>query len=237
MSKVTKTKLFPGVCLTAVQTNKFKSSVLSVTLMTPLKKQTAAVQALIPYVLRRGSKNYPNMNALAAAAIGCIYGLTTEEILQGIESVQSMGGRFHQIKTDHLLIVDDCYNANPGSVKAAIDVLKESPGRRVAVLGDMFELGENEEALHREVGRHAVESGIDSLICVGGLSKAMAEEAEKRSAEKTGESSGGTQVFYRESREDLLNDLKSLIQEGDTVLVKASHSMGFEKIVEALRAL
>lgn len=173
------------------------------------------------------------MNALAAAAIGRIYGLTTDEIRQGIESVQSMGGRFHQIKTDHLLIVDDCYNANPGSVKAAIDVLKESPGRRVAVLGDMFELGENEEALHREVGRHAVESGIDCLICAGGLSKAMAEEAEKASAEKT----GGTQVFYRENREDLLNDLKSLIREGDTVLVKASHSMGFEKIVEALRAL
>ena len=177
------------------------------------------------------------MNALAAAAIGRIYGLTAEEIRKGVESVQSIGGRFHQIRTDHLLIVDDCYNANPGSVKAAIDVLKESAGRRVAVLGDMFELGENEEALHREVGRHAVESGIDCLICAGGLSKAMAEEAEKAAAEKTGGTPGGTQVFYRENREDLLNDLESLIREGDTVLVKASHSMGFEKIVEALRAL
>ena len=101
-------------------------------------------------------------NALAAAAVGRIYGLTIEEIRRGIESLETIRGRFKMIETDKFLVVDDCYNANPMSMKASLDVLHDGEGRRVAILGDMGELGEDEAALHEGVGIHAAICGIDA---------------------------------------------------------------------------
>ena len=98
-------------------------------------------------------------------------------------------------------------------------------GRKVAILGDMFELGENERAMHREVGQYAAEKGIDLILCVGGLSSEMYEGA----AEKGGE------VRHFEIREALEAVLQDLLQPGDTVLVKASHSMAFENIVQNIQ--
>ena len=166
-------------------------------------------------------------NALAAAAVGRIYGLTTEEIKKGIESLEAISGRFKMIETDSLLIVDDCYNANPMSMKASLDVLHDGAGRRVAILGDMGELGENEIALHREVGAHAASCGIDACVCVGSLARHMAEAAREADPEFP--------VFYEETRESLLENLGRYIQKGDTVLVKASHFMKFEEVVKALQ--
>ena len=166
-------------------------------------------------------------NALAAAAVGRIYGLTLDEIKKGIESLESISGRFHMIETDSLLIVDDCYNANPMSMKASLDVLHDGVGRRVAILGDMGELGENEAALHREVGAHAAACGIDACVCVGSLARHMAEAAREADPEFP--------VFYEETRESLLENLGRYIQKGDTVLVKASHFMKFEEVVKALQ--
>ena len=170
-------------------------------------------------------------NALAASAVGRVYGLTKEEIARGIASMETISGRFKLIETQKLMIVDDCYNANPGSMKASLDVLKDGEGRKVAILGDMFELGEKEKEHHREVGRHAALCGTDLVICVGELSREMAEEAERTAAaEKT-----GTKVLYRKDREELLASLAEDICPGDTILVKASHGMGFDKVVEELR--
>ena len=115
-------------------------------------------------------------NALAATAVGRIYGLTLEQIRHGIETLEAISGRFHMIETDRFLIVDDCYNANPMSMKASLDVLKDGAGRRVAILGDMGELGENEVQLHAEVGEHAAQCGIDVCICTGALSANIAKE-------------------------------------------------------------
>ena len=98
-------------------------------------------------------------------------------------------------------------------------------GRKVAILGDMFELGENERAMHREVGQYAAEKGIDLILCVGGLSSEMYEGA----AEKGGE------ARHFEIREALEAILQDLLQPGDTVLVKASHSMAFENIVQNIQ--
>ena len=168
-------------------------------------------------------------NALAAAAVGRIYGLSIEEIKRGIESLETIRGRFKMIETDKFLVVDDCYNANPMSMKASLDVLHDGEGRRVAILGDMGELGENEIALHEEVGTHAAQCGIDVCICVGALSVHMAEAARKADQE--------FKVIYEESRESLLEHLGDLVQEGDTILVKASHFMQFEEVVKALEEM
>ena len=168
-------------------------------------------------------------NALAAAAVGSIYGLTIEQIKAGIENLEAISGRFKMIETDKLLIVDDCYNANPMSMKASLNVLHDGAGRRVAILGDMGELGENETALHEEVGAHAVSCGIDACVCVGDLSTHMYEAAKK--ADPT------FCVYHEKNRESLLAHLDRYVQKGDTVLVKASHFMKFEEVVKALEEM
>lgn len=165
-------------------------------------------------------------NALAAAAVGRVLGLSVEQIREGLEKLQPVGGRFRLIETDKMTIVDDCYNANPVSVKASLDVLSCAQGRKVAILGDMFELGERENALHESVGSHAAQVGVDLLICVGARSRHTAEGAEK--------TSGCGQVMRVDTLDELFEKLPGLLQKGDTVLVKASHGMHFEKVIEKL---
>lgn len=165
-------------------------------------------------------------NALAGAAVGQIYGLTLEEIRAGIESLQPVAGRFHIIETENYTVIDDCYNANPVSMKASLEVLQDALGRKVALLGDMGELGKNEVEMHREVGRFAAEKDIDVIVCTGTLCKEMAEAAK--------EVSNGKKVLYFENREALEDALDELILPGDSILVKASHFMQFEKIVKKL---
>ena len=168
-------------------------------------------------------------NALAAAAVGRIYGLTIEEIQRGIESLETIRGRFKMIETENFLVVDDCYNANPMSMKASLDVLHDGEGRRVAILGDMGELGENEISLHEEVGEHAAKCGIDVCICVGELSSHIAEAARKADPD--------FEVHYEKDRESLLKNLGGYVHKGDTILVKASHFMKFEEVVDALEKM
>ena len=168
-------------------------------------------------------------NACAAACVGRIMGLTNEEICQGIAHAKTIAGRTNLITLGEVLVIDDCYNANPVSMKASLDVLAQADGRKIAVLGDMGELGENEIALHEEVGTHAAQCGIDVCICVGALSVHMAEAARKADQE--------FKVIYEESRESLLEHLGDLVQEGDTILVKASHFMQFEEVVKALEEM
>lgn len=165
-------------------------------------------------------------NALAAAAVGRQLGLTMDEIRQGIEKLEALSGRFHIIEQGGLTIIDDCYNANPVSMKASLDVLKDAQGRKVAVLGDMGELGEDEIRMHEGVGIHAAENNIDLLICTGHVSRHMAKAAM--------ENGGCKEVLQVPTLDALLACLPSLIEEGDTILVKASHFMHFEKVVEKL---
>lgn len=167
-------------------------------------------------------------NALAATAVGRIYGLTLEQIRHGIETLEAISGRFHMIETDRFLIVDDCYNANPMSMKASLDALKDGAGRRVAILGDMGELGENEVQLHAEVGEHAAQCGIDVCICTGPLSANIAKMARKNPE---------LIVIEEPDRDSLLSHLSDYVQTGDTILVKASHFMQFEKVVAALQEM
>ena len=173
--------------------------------------------------------NHMVYNALAGALVGRELGLTAEEIKKGIESLTPVSGRNNMILTDSLLIIDDCYNANPVSTKASIDVLSGAETRKVAILGDMFELGEDEKELHRQVGVHASEKGIDLVICIGELSKATAAGAEELSA--------GNQVVHFDTKADFFTKMNELLHKDDTILVKASHGMEFPEIVTRLQEL
>ena len=164
-------------------------------------------------------------NALAGSAVGSKLGLTTEEIKRGIESLPSIPGRNHIIQTDRLILLDDCYNANPVSMKASLDVLNMGIGRKVAVLGDMGELGPDYAALHRSVGEYAAEIGIDLVCAIGPMSKEIAE----------GAASDGTKALWFETKADFLAQTKDILKDGDNGLIKASHGMEFPEIVEALR--
>ena len=166
-------------------------------------------------------------NALAGTAVGLTYGMNMEEIKKGIESLQSLSGRFHIIETGKRTIVDDCYNANPVSMKASLDVLQDALGRRVAILGDMGELGKEEVEMHREVGVYAAARDIDKIICVGELAGDMAEAARLAAPTKD--------IVHFAEKESLLEALPEMIRDGDTILVKASHFMEFEKVVETLK--
>ncbi len=169
------------------------------------------------------------LNALAATAVGTAMGLTLEQIRAGIEKLTSLGGRFHMIEKGSMVIIDDCYNANPVSMKASLDVLKDAEHRKVAILGDMFELGENTAELHAGVGIYAAKNQIDLLICVGEASRHMAEAAF--------ESGGCGEVLQVPTLAALLEVLPKLVQPDDTILVKASHGMHFEKVVERLQEI
>ncbi len=166
--------------------------------------------------------------ALGAAAVGLRMGLTDTEIADGIASYVPVGSRAGIINTGKITIIDDCYNANPTSVAAALDSLSLLKGRRVCILGDMGELGRTASELHFETGAHASEKGIDLVIACGELSLSTAEGAK---------SIGASSVVYFEGKEKLYPELQRLIEKGDSVLVKASHSQKFEEIVEALKKL
>lgn len=166
------------------------------------------------------------LNALAGTAVGLQYGLTLAQIQAGIESLQPVAGRFHIIQTDDYTIIDDCYNANPVSMKSSLSVLADALGRKVAILGDMGELGTNEQELHREVGSYAASLDIDRFLTVGPLARYIADGilAEHPEAD----------VICYENLQKLLHDLNRQLVKGDTILVKASHFMHFEKLVENL---
>lgn len=169
-------------------------------------------------------------NALAGAAVGLVYGLSPDEIRRGIENCRTLAGRFNVIRTDRFTVVDDCYNANPDSMKASLEVLQSGDGRKVALLGDMGELGAEEIRLHEEVGETAGSLAIDALYCAGPLSRHIAEGARKKNPD-------GMEIRWFDSREELSAHLPELLKTGDIILVKASHFMQFEKIVEVLRAM
>ena len=168
------------------------------------------------------------LNALAAATVGWRLGLTGIEIIQGIERIKPVSGRNHIIHHDKWTIIDDCYNANPVSMRAAIDLLAMADTRKVAILGDMGELGKDEKVLHKELGEYIASKNINTFICVGKLSAYMYEGAKEALTDNT------STLLYFETQEELINFLPDLLKSGDTILVKASHFMGFNNIVSVI---
>lgn len=166
-------------------------------------------------------------NALAAIAVGHILGMEDTQIKQGLEALTPLTGRGSLLNTGTLTIIDDCYNANPISMCASLDVLSKAQGRTVAILGDMFELGDEAQKLHQNVGLHAAKTDISLLICIGTLAMYIAQGA--------GTESPNMKVYHYNTKEEFMEDMDSLIQSHDTILVKASHGMEFPEIVEQLK--
>lgn len=165
-------------------------------------------------------------NALAGIAVGYALGMSDAEIKAGIEALKPLAGRNHLIETNTYTIIDDCYNANPISMKASIDVLSKADTRTVAILGDMGELGAKEKEMHYDVGQHTATAGIHVLICIGTLSEELA-----RGAKETG---CNIQIYHYPDQEHFFAEMSSILEKNDTILVKASHAMAFEKIVKKL---
>lgn len=165
---------------------------------------------------------YMVSNALAAFAVGESLGMTDEEIANGVASYKTVGSRDNLIKTGRINIIDDCYNANPNSVMGAIDTLMNFKGRRVCILGDMKELGENELELHQRVGSCAKEKGVELLVAVGPLAEKI----------KVGYGSG---ALWFETVEELIDSLSGIVRDGDSILVKASRAMKLERVVDELK--
>nr|WP_330374375.1 UDP-N-acetylmuramoyl-tripeptide--D-alanyl-D-alanine ligase [Lachnobacterium bovis] len=167
-------------------------------------------------------------NALAATAVGLEVGLSLDEIKSGISKAETIAGRTNFIKTNTgMIVIDDCYNANPASMKTSLEVLSHATNRSVAVIGDMGELGSDEVNLHKIVGKSAADNNIDVVFAVGELAKNYISEIEK--------SGKNIKTYYYKTTDELAVDIKKYVKETDTILVKASHFMKFEKIVEVLK--
>ena len=169
-------------------------------------------------------------NALAAASVGILFHVSLDEIKKALELYRGMSMRMQKVAVDNATIIDDTYNSNPVSLRTAVDFLSEAEcdGKKIAVLGDMLELGERSDELHREVGRFIVGHSINILLTVGDRSAKIAEAAL---------SAGMTQdkVVICKTNFEALIHLRSILGEGDIALIKGSRGMKMEEIVEALK--
>jgi UDP-N-acetylmuramoyl-tripeptide--D-alanyl-D-alanine ligase len=168
-------------------------------------------------------------NALAAAGAGVALGLSIDQIVNGLEAARPVKGRCVWRRTGPLRILDDTYNANPGSVSAALDTLAASADgrRRVVVLGDMLELGEVSEAAHRDMGRAVAASGAAEFLGMGRWARVAVEAARE---------AGLAESHHVTTFEDAVALLLKRLAPGDAVLVKGSRGMRMERVVDALVA-
>lgn len=182
-------------------------------LVTPLGEQV---------IQSPGVGHHNVLNALAASSVAFAAGLSLETIAKGLAEFSTVEGRLQKIRTPlGAMLINDTYNANPGSFEAAIHVLSKMQGSTILVMGDMGELGESALALHEHVGYFARERGIDRLWAVGSFSKGAVKAFGK----------GGR--FYQD-KNDLVKDLKKILDKETTCLIKGSRSAKMETVIHAL---
>jgi UDP-N-acetylmuramyl pentapeptide synthase len=172
--------------------------------------------------------NFMVSNALAAAAVGYLLGQSALEIKAGLEDFKPAYGRMNILMISQAHIIDDTYNANPDSMKAAIMTFKSLKGgnRGAIIAGDMLELGEYAESMHKNIGSLSAKSDIAKLYITGEFAESVAAGAR--------EEDDSLDIFTG-AREEILEDLTDWLMPGDWVLIKGSRAMGMEKIVEGLR--
>ncbi|MBT7595390.1 MAG: UDP-N-acetylmuramoyl-tripeptide--D-alanyl-D-alanine ligase, partial [Gemmatimonadetes bacterium] len=167
-------------------------------------------------------------NALAAIAVGVECGIPPAASAEVLANFSPVGMRSQFLRNRGIRVINDCYNANPESLRAAIDLLVdiEVEGRRVAIVGDMLELGAKTEELHQEAGRYMADR-LDVLLTTGSASQALGEAARAQGMAKA-------DALHFTSQDDLLDHARHLLTQGDTVLVKASRGVGLEYVAEGL---
>ncbi len=173
------------------------------------------------------SGHHAVMNLLAAIAVATIFGVAPGRMREAVASFAVGKMRGERSEHNGIAIWNDCYNSNPEAARSMIDVLRETPAvRRIAVLGEMLELGHAGEELHRQVGRYAAEHGVDVLIGVRGAARAMVESA----------ASAGVDARFFEDPEEAGDRARELARPGDAVLFKGSRGVKVEKALERFTA-
>lgn len=169
-------------------------------------------------------------NALAAIAVARRFGMDHDEISARLATFELPAMRLEARRIGRLTLINDAYNANPASMAAAVDVLCETPAtrRRVMIAGDMRELGEHSERLHREVGERLAGSAVDMLIGVGSEAKRIVQTVKKMAGDKIETHAFGTTELARKR-------LLSYMRPDDVVMIKGSRALGLEKLAETLR--
>lgn len=168
-------------------------------------------------------------NGLAAIWVGLKYNMTIKEIQKGLDSFEMSKMRLEITNENNIKIINDAYNASPDSMKAALDVLDSvEANRKIAILGNMFEMGDFAEKGHRSVGEYLCKSNVDVLITVGKMAKWIGLEAKEKGFDVK-------KIFYALNNQEAINLLNECIKERDAVLVKGSRSMAMEEIVEFLQ--
>ena len=166
------------------------------------------------------------MNAVAAVAVGRLFGIDDVSIARALQCVGPTPMRMEYRKMGAVHLIDDTYNANPSSMKAALDALAATDGRKLVVLGDMLELGETGRAAHREIGKHA--AGVaERIVTVGDLARDIAEAA-------VDEGMPASRIVACSSNDEAAAAALAEIRDGDVILVKGSRGMRMETIVESM---
>ena len=163
-------------------------------------------------------------NAIGAAAVGLLCGMTPEEIRRGLATFTNTDMRQNTYSRDGLYVIEDCYNAGPESTRAALSVLARRSGRRIAVLGGMLELGDYAPVAHYEIGAEAAKQA-DLLFAYGPLGAEMVRGA-----------AGMSYARHFATHEELTEALKATVQPGDSILIKGSRGMHMEKVLQLLFA-
>lgn len=192
-----------------------------------VKYKENVIHVMIPTV---GSHNV--LNALYAFAVGIIANIEPDEIASALGEYKAVGMRQKIFDVDGVTVIGDCYNASPESMKAAMTALMTIPckGKRIAVLGDMLELGDISLKAHEDVGKIAASFGIDVIYCCGTNAKNIYKGAIGYFEDK--KENCNLQIKYFEDKEDLSKELKKEIEKEDAVLFKASRLMKFEDIIQ-----
>jgi len=185
----------------------------------------SGLENLSARIFAPGSHNV--QNALAAICAGHILGLTTEEIKAGLTDYAQIEKRLNFVKCKYVTLIDDTYNANPDSMRAAIAVLMESPGKRkIAVLGDMLELGSYAQEAHIGLASDIIDMKVDAVFLKGDKTRFTLERLSGKIKD----------AFFFEDDETLVSKLREYSREGDLILVKGSHGMKMENILKLWKA-
>jgi len=184
-----------------------------------------------PEIILRIPGKHQLMNGLLAGAVALDMGISPEEVKQGLESVEAPDKRMETFSMKGVTVINDAYNSNPESLRAAIDFVIDLPvqtgSRKIMVLGDMLELGDQSEAAHREIGEYLQQQKVDVVFCYGEYASIIVEVLDQQDDPS----------LIRESfksHQKLAQVLKSLLRQGDILLLKGSRGMALEKVLEYL---